>query len=301
MLLLFLLVCFTGESSCAVPVGILKEIHNYYTGFPPLPKGLLGDADPLGKEYDFVIIGAGSGGSVLANRLTEIFHWDVLLLEAGKDEMFLTDIPLLAPLMQITAYNWGYKTEPSGNGSLGYCLAMIEGRCNWPRGKAVGGTSVINYMIHSRGSKADYDGWSSLGNPGWSYDEVLPYFTKSENVKFHENTPGINAADDRRGKNGFLDVTTSPYVSPLRDSFLRAGEEIGYSVKDYNDEDPMGFGVAQANLRNGRRVSASKAFLRPIGYRKNLHLSKHSKATKIVIDRKTKTAIGVEFLKNRQR
>ncbi|XP_043271044.1 glucose dehydrogenase [FAD, quinone]-like [Venturia canescens] len=299
-LFLIAFVLLLGDSSSTLPLGILKEIHDYYTGFPPPPKGLLGDADPLRNEYDFVIVGAGSGGSVLANRLTEIHQWNVLLLEAGKDEIFLTDIPLFAPLMQITAYNWGYKTEPSGNGSSGYCLAMIEGRCNWPRGKAVGGTSVINYMIHSRGSQADYDAWSALGNPGWSYEQVLPYFERSENVKFDDNTPGIRTKG-KRGKNGYLDVTTVPYVSPLRDSFLRAGEEIGYSLKDYNDRDPLGFGPAQVNLRNGRRVSASKAFLRPIRYRANLHLSKHSKVTKIIIDPKSKTAVGVEFIKNRQR
>lgn len=288
----------------SIPLGILKEIRDYYTGFPPLPEGLLDDEGNVAGEYDFVIIGAGSGGSVLANRLTEVPEWRVLLIEAGKDEMFLTDIPLLAPAMQITAYNWGYRTEPgpkNADGSGGYCLAMVDGRCNWPRGKAVGGTSVINFMIHARGTRADYDDWAKLGNPGWSYDEVLPYFLKSENARIGENVRGVDRSGRYHSENGYLDVTTSPYVSPLREPFLEAGEEIGYRTKDCNDEDPEGFCVAQANLRNGRRVSASKAFLRPVRHRRNLHLSKLSKVTRIVINPVTKEATGVEFLKERQR
>ena len=303
MYLLIILLLLSPTVDCILPLGILKEIYEYYTGFPPLPAGLLDDEGKVNKEYDFVVIGAGSGGSVLANRLTEIPEWEVLLLEAGKDEIFLTDIPLLAPAMHITAYNWGYKTEPglkNSDGSGGYCLAMIEGRCNWPRGKAVGGTSVINFMIHARGQRTDYDNWAALGNPGWSYNEVLPYFIKSENSYFDEDVRGINKSGRVHGYGGYLDVTTSPYVSPLIDPFLEAGEELGYATKDCNDESVEGFCVAQANLRRGRRVSASKAFLRPVRFRKNLHLSKQSKVTKIVIDPTTKRVVGVEFLKDRR-
>lgn len=110
-------------------------------------------------------------------------------MEAGTDEIFLTDIPLLAPAMFITDYNWGYNTEPSSNKSQGYCLSMKKGRCNWPRGKAIGGTSVINFMIYNRGSKQDYDSWAAEGNPGWSYSEVLPFFIKSEKCKLKRCDP----------------------------------------------------------------------------------------------------------------
>ncbi|XP_048516361.1 glucose dehydrogenase [FAD, quinone]-like isoform X2 [Athalia rosae] len=256
------------------------------------------DENNILQEYDFVIIGAGSGGSVLANRLTEIPEWNVLLIEAGKDEFFLTDVPLLAPTLHITAYNWGYKTEPGfpdENGNGGFCLGMEEGRCNWPRGKAVGGSSVINYMMYTRGSKSDYDSWAAQGNPGWSYEDVLPYFRKSENNR-------IDGLDDRyHGNSGYLDVDYSPYVSKLRDLFLNSAKEMGYKVNDYNGERFLGFSVAQANLRGGRRVSASKAFLRPVRSRRNFHVSKYSRVTKIVIDPATRIATGVEFVKNRRK
>lgn len=249
-------------------------------------------------SYDFVIIGAGSGGSVLANRLTENPNWTVLLLEAGGDESFLTDIPLMAAIWHITDYNWGYKSPPHEewrNRNDGYCLSMKEGKCNWPRGKVLGGTSVINFMIYMRGDRRDYDSWSAQGNPGWSYEEVLPYFLKSENSKLSYQE------DEYHGRGGYLDVTNPPFVSKLREPFLQSAEEMGYSVGDCNGQRLAGFCVVQANLRRGRRVSASKAFLNPIMYRKNLHISKFSHVTKIIIDENNRVATGVEFMKNGQK
>ncbi|XP_015598846.1 glucose dehydrogenase [FAD, quinone] [Cephus cinctus] len=295
--ILLLLFTISNSAESTIPVGILENIYKYYTGSPPLSRGRVHDEQSIAKEYDFIIIGAGSGGSVLANRLTEITEWQVLLIEAGKDEIFLTDIPLLASTMQITAYNWGYKTEPrakNADGNGGYCLSMTDGRCNWPRGKAVGGTSVINFMMYTRGSRADYDSWEAQGNPGWSYKDVLPYFLKSENSKLEKFDKRYHST------NGYLDVTYSPYVSRLRGPFLDAAKEMGYTVNDYNAEKILGFSVAQANLRHGRRVSASKAFLKPIRNRPNFHISKFSRVMKIVIDPDTKTAVGVEFVKDRR-
>lgn len=133
-------------------------------------------------KYDFIIVGAGSGGSVLANRLSEDKRWRVLLLEAGYEQNIFNEIPILVGYFQLSNYNWKYKVEPQKNA----CLGMIDHQCNWPRGKSMGGTSTLNYMIHTRGNKLDYDKWASLGNIGWSYEEVLQYFKKSE--KF--NIPG---------------------------------------------------------------------------------------------------------------
>ncbi|OXU20529.1 hypothetical protein TSAR_005556 [Trichomalopsis sarcophagae] len=240
--------------------------------------------------YDFVIIGAGSGGSVLANRLSEVANWKILLVEAGKEEMFLTDIPLLAPILHITDYNWGYRTEPK-SGKLGYCLSMTDGRCNWPRGKALGGTSVINFMIYTRGARADYDEWEAMGNPGWAYRDVLPYFLKSENSR-------LKYQDQRyHSLGGYLDVSNVPYVSRLRQPFLQSAKEFGYKFNDYNGESLMGFSPVQANLRFGRRVSASKAFLDPIvNRRKNLRISTFSRVTKILVNSETRRASAVKFI-----
>lgn len=294
----FLLLFIIAHLSMAIrSLDFLKNIFDYYTIYPPLPEAFNREDRRIESSYDFIVIGAGSGGSVIANRLTENQKWRVLLLEAGKEEIFLTDWPLLASAMQITAYNWGYKTETAPkkrNGKGGYCLSMINGRCNWPRGKAVGGTSVINFMIHSRGSKNDYDRWQADGNPGWNYENVLPYFMKTEKLMAKQQR-GIN--ESIYGKNGYLDVTTSPWTSKLRNKFLQAGEELGYRIKDYNEADPTGFSPAQANLRFGRRVSAAKAYLRPIRHRKNFYLSKYSLVTRIIIEPITKMAIGVEFMK----
>ncbi|XP_046748959.1 glucose dehydrogenase [FAD, quinone]-like [Diprion similis] len=285
--------------SCTDSLGLFEDVLRRFDPFPAANSaGPLEDESHVLPKYDFVIIGAGSGGSVLANRLTEIPGWNVLVLEAGGDEIFITEIPLLAPLLDVTSFNWGYKTEPGpadDKGKGGFCLAMEGGRCNWPRGKAVGGTSVINYMMYTRGARGDYDAWEAMGNPGWGFREVLPYFLRSENIRI----PKLDRRYHRTG--GFLDVAHSPYASKLRSAFLGAAEEMGYHINDYNAERLLGFSVAQANLRNGRRVSAAKAFLEPVRNRPNLRISKASRVTRIAVDPREGRAIGVEFVKNRRR
>ncbi|XP_072759102.1 glucose dehydrogenase [FAD, quinone]-like isoform X2 [Anoplolepis gracilipes] len=278
--------------------GILETIHNFFSGFPPSPKiQELEDGIPdyTLPPVDFLVIGAGAAGSVVANRLTENPNWKVLVLEEGDDEIFFTDVPFFAPLLSTTDYVRVYKSEPrpqdtSGHG--GYCLSMVDGRCNLASGKAVGGSTVVNFMIYSRGSTADYDAWAALDNPGWSYKEVLPYFIKSERCKL------IDKDARYHGFNGYLDVTNFPYATPLKERWLKAGQELGYNLVDYNSDRLVGFSAVQATLRNGHRVSASKAFLRPIRERANFYLSKFSTVTKIVINPTTKRAVGVEFIKN---
>lgn len=160
----------------------------------------------------------------------------------------------------------------------------------------LGGTSVLNFLIYTRGNRRDYDRWDKLGNYGWSYNDVLPYFKKTESVK----VPSLRSSP-YRGTRGYLDVEQAPYVSPLHKSFRDAGHELGYDYNDPNGDKQLGFSLAQATMRKGRRCSAAKAYLRPVSQRKNLYISVKSWVTKIIIDPFSKTAVGVEFIKNKKR
>ncbi|XP_058058946.1 glucose dehydrogenase [FAD, quinone]-like [Anopheles bellator] len=244
------------------------------------------------KEYDFIVIGSGSGGSVMANRLSEVPEWNVLLLEAGKEGNMITEVPLTAGLTSITGYNWGYQADPM----KGACLGLKDGRCSWPKGRGLGGTSLINFLIYTRGHRRDYDEWQRAGNPGWGYRDVLEYFKKSE----HINIPSLRGSP-YRSTMGPLDVEESSFETPLLKRFIDAGRSLGYAETDSNGEIQLGFGKAQATMRRGRRCSAAKAYLSPAARRPNLDISMHSRVTKILIDPVTKLAYGVEFMKRRRR
>lgn len=257
----------------------------------------LPDTQVFLPEYDFVIVGAGSGGCVVANRLSEIHNATVLLLEAGDQETYISDVPLTAALTQITRYNWGYKADPTPNA----CQGLKGGVCNWPKGRGVGGTSLINFMLYTRGHRRDYDHWSRLGNRGWSYDEVLPYFKKSEHIEIEDLRKS-----KYHGTKGSLNVCYTDYKSKLLKAFLKSSTEMGYNITDPNGENMLGFSRSQATLQNGRRCSSSKAFIRPIIHRPNFHLSMKSWATKIIIEPSSSQtfklkARAVEFIKNHQK
>ena len=247
------------------------------------------DVDEFTDDYDFIIVGSGSSGSALANRLTE--QYKVLLLEAGKYETMLTDVPLTAVVNQITSSNWGYSAEAQNTS----CRAYINQSCKWPKGRVVGGTSVLNFMVFNRGHKKDFDGWAAAGCTGWSHDEVLKYFIKMENVRI----PDLREMP-YRGKHGPMSIEQSKFKTKLLDAFLEAGQSLGYDVNDPSGPDMLGFSQIQGTIKNGRRCSTAKAYLRPIVNRRNLHLSVKSWVTKVLIDEATKTAYGVEFVKNRK-
>ncbi|XP_050434783.1 glucose dehydrogenase [FAD, quinone]-like [Adelges cooleyi] len=247
---------------------------------------------PILREYDFIVIGSGPGGSVVANRLSENYNSSVLILEAGQDESVYTDIPAAAPYFQSTDYNWGYSTEPTENG----CLGSENKRCSWPKGKGLGGSSIINYMLYTRGSKKDYDSYAALGNTGWSYKDVLPYFLKSEN----NSIPEYQNSEFHSNK-GNLHVERIKYQTPLVDKFIEAGGELGLRKNiDYTVEPENGISRIQATTINGHRMSAAKAYIRPVKNRQNLHVAIFCRVTKILIDPQTKKAIGVEFVKKRK-
>ncbi len=230
--------------------------------------------------YDYIVIGAGSAGCVLANRLSADPNNSVLLLEAGgPDRHPLVHLPMLmGKLMHSKIYNWSYDTEPEPE--------LDNRRIYWPRGKALGGTSTINGMIYVRGNRADYDRWAQMGNPGWSYAEVLPYFRKSET---HEER-----RDAFHGDDGPLSVCRARGTNGLFDRFVQAGIEAGYAFNDdFNGEVQEGFGRYDFTIRNGKRCSTSKAFLRPAMRRPNLTVQTHALTLRIVME--NGKAVGVDY------
>lgn len=248
----------------------------------------------LHRHYDFIVVGAGSAGAVIAARLSEIGNWSVLLLEAGGDETEISDVPALAGFLQLSEMDWKYQTKPHAHRA--YCQAMIGDRCNWPRGKVLGGSSVLNAMVYVRGNKRDYDEWEAQGNLGWSYKDVLPYFTKSE-----DNRNPYLVKTGYHGSGGYLTVQESPWRTPLSLAFVKAGEELGYEHRDCNGAEQSGFMLVQTTMRRGSRCSTSKAFLRPVRLRENLHIAKFAHATRVLIDSKTKRTYGVEFVRENKR
>ncbi|BES92952.1 GMC oxidoreductase [Nesidiocoris tenuis] len=236
--------------------------------------------------YDFIIVGGGSAGSTLANRLTEISDWKVLLVEQGGDGTTITDVPLLAQLLQLGPQSTMYHTEPT----RAACLGLVNQSCTFPRGKCLGGSSTINYMVYTRGNRLDYEKWESMGNPGWGYDDALKYFKKSENLQI----PRLKDSHFH-GTNGFLTVSEAKSHTALRDAVIEGGKELGYSNHDLNGNNQTGFMIMQSNTQDGERFSAGKAYLKPANSRENLHVVINSFAKRILIDPKTKTARGVEF------
>lgn len=230
-------------------------------------------------QFDYIIVGAGSAGCVLANRLTENPEIRVLLLEAGgKDSSPNVHIPAAFSKLFLSKDDWkDYTTPQSG---------MMNRQMYQPRGKVWGGCSSINAMIYIRGHKADYDAWSAEGNKGWSYDEVLPYFKKSEN--------NLRLQDTFHNNEGELYV--SDLVSPhdLSKAFVAAGQQAGLAYnEDFNGSEQEGVGFYQVNQFKGKRWSAVDAFLKPARKRKNLVFYDRSYAQKVLFE--GKKAIGVAF------
>lgn len=153
---------------------------------------------------------------------------------------------------------------------------MENSRCNWPRGKVIGGSSVLNYMLYLRGNKRDYDIWEEEGNTGWGSADVLRYFKKSE-----DNQNPYLTRTPYHGTGGYLTVQEAPWHTPLATAFVQAGQQMGYENRDINGEHQTGFMIAQGTIRRGSRCSTAKAFLRPARLRKNLHIAMNSHVTKV--------------------
>ncbi|KAM3962234.1 LOW QUALITY PROTEIN: glucose dehydrogenase [FAD, quinone]-like [Aphomia sociella] len=242
------------------------------------------------EEYDFIVVGAGSAGCVVASRLSEVKKWRVLLLEAGPEEPEVTSVPGFAPVLGGSSIDWAYRTQPEEL----TCRGQLGQTCRWIRGKTMGGSSAVNYMVYIRGNRRDYDAWAESGNNGWSYSEVLPYFKKSE------NNQDIESHDlHYHSTNGPLNVERFPYIDLSTMMFIRAFNEKGLPIRDLNGPHQIGTDFIQSTSKNGRRFSVNTAFIRPIRHKRpNLQIITEAFVKKIMIDPFTKTAYGVQYLKN---
>ena len=234
------------------------------------------------ETYDYIVVGAGSAGCVLANRLSEDGSKRVLLIEAGKRSRNpVFSIPMLAGVAYFwKPTNWNYETEPQ---------AGLDGRSlKWPRGKMLGGSSSINGMMYMRGHRADYATWRQFGLPGWSYEDVLPYFRRSEH---NPERPG----NPYHGSGGPLMVRKAKGENPLYRSFLEAGRDEGFARNDdFNGAKQEGLGLYDFNIRNGRRESTATAFLYPVMQRPNLDVWTGCLVRRLVLEDRQTTGVEVE-------
>ncbi|CAL75744.1 choline dehydrogenase, a flavoprotein; alcohol dehydrogenase [Bradyrhizobium sp. ORS 278] len=231
-------------------------------------------------EFDYVVVGAGSAGCVLANRLSSDGRHTVLLLEAGpKDTNIWIHVPLgYGKLFKEKTVNWMYQTEPEPG---------LDGRSVFqPRGKVLGGSSSINGLLYVRGQHEDYDRWRQRGNVGWGYDDVLPYFKRAENQS--------RGADDYHGTGGPLPVSDWRHEDPLSEAFVKAAVETGLPFNgDFNGASQEGAGFFQTTTRRGRRASSAVSYLRPALGRSNLHVETDALAQRILFE--GRRACGVTF------
>ncbi len=232
-------------------------------------------------QFDYVIVGAGSAGCVLANRLSADPQVSVLLLEAGgRDDYIWIHVPVgYLYTMNNPRTDWCFSTEPE---------AGLNGRAlNYPRGKVLGGCSSINGMIYMRGQARDYDQWRQLGNAGWSWDEVLPYFKRSEDYRL-----AADGTDEMHGTGGEWRVERGPLTWPILDAFRDAAAEIGIpKTEDFNRGDNLGCGYFQVNQKNGVRWSTAKGFLKPALDRPNLTVLTEAQALGIVLEGRRATGL----------
>nr|XP_042909545.1 glucose dehydrogenase [FAD, quinone] [Parasteatoda tepidariorum] len=239
--------------------------------------------DSILPEYDFIVVGAGSAGATVASRLSEISCVNVLLLEAGGKPPLLNDVPAFGNTFWNSDLDWAYKTTPQKHTGT----SLKNRQIIWPKGKGLGGSSLLNSLLVIRGNKKNYDDWARQGATGWSYPEVLPYFKKLE-----DNQNQLYVDSGYHGKGGPVCAQNIPYFPPLKRKVFAAAEEMGHEILDSNGPRQTEFDV-QGSLRNGQRCHTGKAYLVPAENRTNLDILTHAFVHKVVI--KNYKAVGVSF------
>ncbi|EDW06803.1 glucose dehydrogenase [FAD, quinone] [Drosophila mojavensis] len=241
------------------------------TLWPPDYGQVLAENRGFPEPYDFVVIGGGTAGSVIASRLSENPNWRVLVLEAGGDPPVESEVPGLFFGMEFSDYMWNYKTENTGTA----CQAQQNGQCYWPRGRMLGGTGAANAMLYLRGNRRDFDQWAKLGNEGWSYDEVLPYFERS-----------VRPVGNATHPQGY--VTLSPFEvqdEEIQDMIRDGAKELGVPiVPKFAEGSFVGYSNVLGTVWQGHRMSPAKGHLAKVAKRPNLHVVKRAQVTQLHFD-----------------
>ncbi|XP_075156916.1 glucose dehydrogenase [FAD, quinone]-like [Haematobia irritans] len=286
---------------CAAPsVGTMNTMVSLLTEYLLTAKCDLNEGEKQSREseekrfpnvrdtYDFIIVGAGSAGSVVASRLSENPQWKVLVLEAGEDPPIESEVPAMALTMQHSPYAYNYYTVANNRS----CLALENEQCYWPRGKMFGGSGAINFLLYLRGNRRDYDTWLDMGNTGWGYEDLWPYFEKS--IKSEHNEIG------KQQHRGYIEVNEfekAPENKEVFEMLLKAAEEMQQPLPPSFDKDqPMGYAFSPGTVNKGHRTTTAKGYLNRVGYSKNLKIIKNAQVTKLNFQ--GKRVVSLDFVVN---